>query len=190
GDVEYYRSSSSLVLRIKDTQDTVTVSEWFESSGGHKLQSVEFADGRSLDLEQVEIDVRTIMGGSGSDTLNGAETDDLMYGGASYDTLRGYDGDDLLDGGTGNDTLIGGDGNDLLIGDEGSDSLYGGNDNDVLDGGADNDKLYGDAGNDTYLFGRGDDRDTIYNDNPADNANPDSHDRLLFKDDLTLEHVE
>ena len=34
--------------------------------------------------------------------------------------------------------------------------------NDTLDGGTGNDYLMGDAGSDTYLFGRGDGQDTVY----------------------------
>ena len=50
-----------------------------------------------------------------------------------------------LDGGLGNDMLFGGDGDDILYGDAGDDFLDGG------------------TGSDTYVFGRGDGQDTIFN---------------------------
>ncbi|MES2243544.1 MAG: calcium-binding protein [Pseudomonadota bacterium] len=59
-------------------------------------------------------------------------------------SIWGYDTDDTLYGGMGNDDLRGGAGNDRLI------------------GGPGNDALGGDGGNDTYVWGRGDGNDTIY----------------------------
>ena len=49
-----------------------------------------------------------------------------VFAGSGNDTLDGREGDDVLWGGTGNDTLIGGDGNDILIGGTGGDRLDGG----------------------------------------------------------------
>jgi Ca2+-binding RTX toxin-like protein len=62
---------------------------------------------------------------------------------ASDDLLQGTSDIDYLNGGIGQDTLLGGTGNDTLYGDAGTDRLDGG------------------AGMDTYLFGRGDGRDTV-----------------------------
>ncbi|MBT9527736.1 MAG: hypothetical protein IV105_20965, partial [Rhizobacter sp.] len=63
----------------------------------------------------------------------------------SDDNLAGQPGqNETLDGGLGNDNLFGGDGDDILYGDAG---------NDMLDGG---------TGADTYVFGRGDGRDTVF----------------------------
>jgi trimeric autotransporter adhesin len=61
-------------------------------------------------------------------------------------------GDDTIRGTPSNDVLLGGAGNDLLIAEAG---------NDTLDGGSGNDGLAGGLDNDTYLFGRGDGKDTI-----------------------------
>jgi Ca2+-binding RTX toxin-like protein len=57
--------------------------------------------------------------------------------------------------------------NDILLGSEGNDTLSGKAGNDILIGGAGNDALDGGAGNDTYLFSRGDGKDTI---NQSDSA--------------------
>ncbi len=119
----------------------------------------------------------TLIGGAGNDTLNGAAGNDIIDGGNGVDTLEGETGNDTLSGGAGNDVLRGGDGDDVLTGGDGNDVLKGSAGNDVIDGGIGNDVLgdntnYGDPnygnqnyeglGNDTYLFGRGDGRDTIF----------------------------
>lgn len=68
----------------------------------------------------------TVMGGGGSDRLNGT---------ANRDVISAGDGDDIVDGGGGRDVICGGEGNDRLAGGVGSDELSGDNGNDVLDGG-------------------------------------------------------
>ncbi|WP_114240103.1 calcium-binding protein [Dyella sp. C9] len=104
-----------------------------------------------------------LLGGSGNDTLNGGDGDDVLIGGA---------GNDVLNGGAGNDVLIGGDGDDVLDGGAGSNRMEGGAGNDTLKvsssannnvfvGGTGDDLLYGSWNSDTYIFNRGDGRDTI-----------------------------
>jgi Ca2+-binding RTX toxin-like protein len=68
-----------------------------------------------------------------------------LIGGDGNDRIVGYDSDDELHGGKGDDYLYGQGGDDTLIGGPGSDYLDGG------------------AGSDTYVFSRGDGRDTINN---------------------------
>ncbi|WP_323000750.1 calcium-binding protein [Denitromonas sp.] len=81
----------------------------------------------------------------GSGSVSGSAMDSTLFGSTSTDYLYGQSGDDQL------------------VGSAGNDYLYGGNDNDLLIGGAGNDFLSGDAGSDTYVFGRGDGQDTVYN---------------------------
>ncbi len=57
----------------------------------------------------------TIIGESGSDSLNGGNGADKLYGGLGDDSLYGNGGNDILDGGEGNDYLCGGAGNDTYI---------------------------------------------------------------------------
>jgi Ca2+-binding RTX toxin-like protein len=65
----------------------------------------------------------TADGGSGSDSLNGAEEADSLVGGAGNDTLTGGGGSDLLDGQDGDDRLLARDGHgDLVRGGTGNDS--------------------------------------------------------------------
>ncbi len=65
----------------------------------------------------------TADGGSGSDSLTGAEEADSLVGGAGNDTLTGGGGSDLLDGQDGDDRLLARDGHgDLVRGGTGNDS--------------------------------------------------------------------
>jgi Ca2+-binding RTX toxin-like protein len=121
-----------------------------------------------------------IWGTQDEDTLRGSDRDDHIMGWAENgdqskdrgDVLSGFDGDDHLEGGGGDDRLDGGPGYDTLDGDGGDDRLEGrgGGDwlsgrggADILSGGRGDDFLFGDGGRDTFQFGRGDDRDTIFN---------------------------
>jgi hypothetical protein len=62
-------------------------------------------------------------GGSGNDSLTGAEEADTLLGGAGVDTLNGGGGSDLLDGQEGDDRLFARDGDgDLVRGGAGNDS--------------------------------------------------------------------
>ena len=103
-----------------------------------------------------------IYAGSGNDKVGAWNGNDVVYGEAGDDELYGEAGDDKLYGGEGNDRIIGGVGSDVLNGDEGNDILEGGAGNDILEGGAGNDYLEGGGEDDTYIFGRGDGSDTIY----------------------------
>lgn len=167
-DVEYYRSGADLVFSIAGSTDTVTVSGWFNSTGSYKLQSVDFSDGRSLSLAQVELDVRTHQGDANNNILRGAETDDFLYG---------YEGNDNLYGEAGNDRLYGG---------AGYDSLYGGSGNDVLIGGDGDDRLVGGAGSDEYHFERGWGQDSIDNYDPSS----DKLDVLVFGEGIAPDDIE
>ncbi|MCG8504601.1 MAG: cadherin domain-containing protein [Sphingomonadales bacterium] len=100
-----------------------------------------------------EIDV--LNGGSGNDTLTGAQGVDHIFGNDGNDILSGLAGADLLEGGFGNDDLSGGDGADTLRGGAGDDTLNGNADNDVLEGGAGVDLLYGGGGDDNLQGGDG-----------------------------------
>ncbi|MDX4012783.1 calcium-binding protein [Aliarcobacter skirrowii] len=170
--------SYNLVIEYSET-DKITINNWFYDSR-YKLESIEFTDGTSLNLTQIEsfnskvegtTSNETLHGLSGNDVINGnGGTQDRLYGYAGNDTLTTLEGNDYLYGGEGDDILISGSGNDQLYGGNGNDRLYGGEGNDYLDGGAGddyleggigNDQLNGGAGDDTYIFNLGDGIDTI-----------------------------
>ncbi len=86
-------------------------------------------------------------------TARGTAKDDVMSG--------AVDRDNIIAGNYGDDTIYGSDGVNILYGEAGNDSLYGGSNNDTLIGGKGNDYLRGGYGNDTYIFSKGDGKDTI-----------------------------
>lgn len=178
-DFTFTRSSGQLVITAKDGSGTVSVNNYFvgDAAAGYAVSRIEFADGSSLNVEQVKALVTQstdgndtlyaysagseLDGGKGRDTLYGNSGRDILRGGDDNDILYGYAGDDVLDGGAGDDHLDGGVGNDTLNGGAGDDRLYGYDGDDILDGGAGNDTLSGGNGSDTYIFNKGDGRDTI-----------------------------
>jgi Ca2+-binding RTX toxin-like protein len=152
------------------------------------VSSFEFADGTTLNVDQLlargfDLDgtdqndtifgtntIDRINGMEGNDQLVGGAGNDIMLGGAGMDYLQGDDGDDYLDGGDGDDLstlngnllfeggLSGGAGDDTIYGRAGKDELVGGDGQDLLDGGTEDDLLFGEAGNDRLLGGDGDDK--------------------------------
>jgi Ca2+-binding RTX toxin-like protein len=88
----------------------------------------------------------------------------------------GTDNRDVLNADADGAWLKGGAGDDQLTGDQHTD---------ILDGGQGNDLLFGSGGNDTYVFGRGDGQDTIYEYEFQDNSQQDA----LFLKDLNPSDV-
>ncbi|MDK1290343.1 calcium-binding protein, partial [Pseudoalteromonas umbrosa] len=111
-DLSWSRNATDLVFTHNSTGETITIRSHFSGSN-HAIEAVQLADGTPLDLAQIEIDVRTITGGEGNDTLSGFETNDTLIGGLGNDSLYGAGGNDVLDGGAGNDVLRGNEGNDV-----------------------------------------------------------------------------
>ena len=137
----------NLVIRIKDTGETLTVNSaiyYTTAQNSNSIEAIEFGDGTVMEWDELAQSGLLMMeGGAGNDSLNASRLSTTMYGHG------------------GNDYLYGGAGNDVLYGGEGDDRLDGRNGDDILDGGAGNDTLDGGAGNDTYIFGRGYGYDTI-----------------------------
>lgn len=85
-----------------------------------------------------------VLGGDGTDTLDGNRGGDYVDGGAGDDpVVGGGTGDDLVRGGAGNDIGHGDAGDDLVAGDAGDDLLYGDAGDDVLRGSSGDDLLAG-----------------------------------------------
>ena len=161
-DLEYLQNENDVIFKLKETGETLTISNWF-TSDKYKIEHFVFADGSEYTTEEITNLVK-VMGTDSKNTLYGADNhDDKMYGNAGNDTVYGRAGNDLIHGGLGDDSLYGENGDDSLYGDEGDDSLYGGNGNDILDGGAGNDYLEGGYGDDTYIWGKGYGNDRISN---------------------------
>ena len=160
-DFTFTRSLHDLYITAKDGSGSITVNNYFvgDAATGHHIDRIEFADGSSLNVEDVKKLVSQNTDGddrlyafSYGSTLDGGNGNDTLWGNAGADTFRGEEGNDTLFGFGGNDILDGGDGRDYLHGNEGDDILKGGEGDDHLDGG---------SGSDTYIFNKGDGRDTI-----------------------------
>jgi trimeric autotransporter adhesin len=170
-DVVLRRSGDNLVLKIKDTDDTITTKDFFRNGSTlNRIEQIQFMDGTIW----TESDILLM-------TYSASEDDDVIFGGVGSDNLSGLGG---------NDTLFGLGGNDLLHGNEGNDNLYGGSGADILDGGTGNDIMIGDAGNDTYLFSRGSGQDTIIDqDNTPGNVDTISLGEGILPTDIKLERL-
>jgi Ca2+-binding RTX toxin-like protein len=117
-----------------------------------------------------------VYAGEGNDYVWANTGNDVVFGEGGNDKLQGNEGNDILIGGpsTGsgqaqdNDILWGGAGSDYLDGGDGVDEIVGGTGDDIIIGGAGIDTLFGEEGKDTYIFNRGDGKDTVI-DTRADN---------------------
>ena len=96
-------------------------------------------------LELSDANVNVIDAALATKAVNilGSSSADTILGSDKKDTLAGEDGADYLSGGKGNDSMKGGAGDDTLNGGKGSDLLW------------------GDDGADTFIYAKGDGKDTI-----------------------------
>lgn len=92
-----------------------------------------------------------LFGYGGNDTISGGDAADELNGGSGDDDLSGDGGNDRLVDSFGTNTLSGGAGNDIVSAFSGSSVLYGGSEDDILIGGIGADGLYGDAGSDVLI---------------------------------------
>jgi Ca2+-binding RTX toxin-like protein len=190
GDVLVSRSGGDLLLQISGTSDQVLITGFFigDGNGGWAVEEINFMDDSATVWTVADIKLRLLTGAAGNDDIQGYGSDDVLNGNDGADTLRGSDGNDVLNGGAGSDVLYGDAGNDSLNGGADADYLQGRAGDDTLDGGAGDDILVGGihdgywntyqgAGNDTYLFGRGDGQDSIYD----DDTTAGNIDKIVFK---------
>ncbi|MEK6787366.1 MAG: calcium-binding protein [Pseudomonadota bacterium] len=101
----------------------------------------------------------------------GTDADDFYFGSATSDVLSSYAGADIIYAGSGADSVYSSTGDDQVYAGSGNDVVFSGAGNDLLDGGAGNDTFNdaftakhqdAGAGDDTYLFGKGDGHDAVY----------------------------
>ena len=152
-NLEYIRVNRDLILTVKDTEDKITIKNYYLPVG--KIEKIEFVDGSVLSNEILanliiygtinydiinSDDVSEVIKGLGADKIN-------AYGGD--DTINGNSGNDIIDAGSGNDNVWGDEGDDNILGQAGNDNIYGGIGNDTINGNVGNDVLDGGVGNDT-----------------------------------------
>jgi Ca2+-binding RTX toxin-like protein len=176
-DVSVVSDRLNLLLNLNTTGDQIKVWSYpWNEDAAHGFE-IRFIDDPSIVWSKADIRAKQLIG-----SITG-------------DSIIGYSSSDSIVGGAGNDTIQGGAGNDRIIADQGNDSLMGEIGDDTLDGGKGNDSLYGGTGNflsansglgnDTYLFGKGDGTDYIFdNDSTASNS-----DSIVFKAGVTPNDV-
>jgi hypothetical protein len=97
--------------------------ESVEVTGGPGPNAIDLAGVTAAAFTSVE--VLTVLGDEGNDTIAGSQLADELEGDLDDDTLRGNAGNDQLSGGSGDDRVFGGAGNDTLFAVLGNDSLDG-----------------------------------------------------------------
>ncbi|HEY0962471.1 MAG TPA: calcium-binding protein, partial [Pseudomonadales bacterium] len=106
--------------------DSTTKTLYYDADGsgsGSQLPILVFAGTPNLAAGDIEVNLPSFAGTSGSDTASGSNGSDYLSGGAGDDTLGGGAGNDYVDGGEGADSLEGGSGNDTINGGEGHDTV-------------------------------------------------------------------
>lgn len=175
-DITLWRLGDDLMLRIKDTGDSVTVQAHFRPELSWALDGLRFADGTFWDRAALEAHITPVAATAGNDSLILSEGDDVVDALTGNDTLYGRGGNDWLKGGEGNDAVCGENGDDTLEGNAGNDTLEGGAGDDVIAGGLGADRIVAGEGNDIIVFNRGDGYDTVSN----RDATPDRRDVIRF----------
>jgi Ca2+-binding RTX toxin-like protein len=69
------------------------------------------------------VNIESVEGGSGDDTIVGDDDMNVISGGSGNDTIQGLGGDDQIDGDIGDDTIDGGAGDDLITARQGHDKI-------------------------------------------------------------------
>jgi Ca2+-binding RTX toxin-like protein len=195
--VRLLHEGQDVVLDLGNGHDSIRMKDWLTSDGEYNrtgnIEEILFADGTRWTGDTLGWREMTTFGTSGNDTLQGWGSSDILLGGNGDDVLSGDYGDDTLYGEAGDDLLLGDNGNDVLDGGEGHNRLEGGAGKDVLkvstDGSSDNvfsggtgdDMLYGSVHSDTYLFNRGDGRDTI--------VEQGGFDKIVFGEEIAVSDI-
>ncbi len=173
-DFSYRAEGNNLRIIIGGDESQGIIINDFFSSSSYKIETLEFADGSTVDFDGIGF---TLNQTSRTNNLTTTIYDDVVN---LLDTPNNYvntsDGNDVINGGKYEDTIYGGKGTDIINGGSGDDSLYGdtssssssGAGNDIITGGLGNDYLSGNYGNDTYVYNLGDGLDTIHDTNGTD----------------------
>jgi Ca2+-binding RTX toxin-like protein len=125
---------------------------------GNAVLDVDTTDSEAPQRENILPNVENVIGGAGSDSLKGSDSDNVLEGRSGNDFINGGGGADSVIGGIGDDELEGDTGDDNVQGFEGQDSLDGGEGTDTLNGGTGDDRLVGGIGPDTFIGGDGTDQ--------------------------------
>ncbi len=190
--VSVKRTDHDLLLTIADPADparreSITLDFWHQANW---LNEVVFADGTTWNTAHLKSLAAHILGTEGNDSIEsytGTLTIDAGGGNDSIDGLAGAGrlmcggaGDDFVTFVARSDTIDGGAGNDVLY----ASSVLPASGNTHVAGGTGDDRMVINGGATTYLFNRGDGRDTI-----LDNGATALADRVVFGAGITQNDV-
>ena len=113
-DIIYSQTNNDLVLSIKDTEDSLTVKDFF-SNNFKAINELKFSDGSILSYADIVTNIFTDISTDNDDTIQGTILDDTINAKDGNDVINSYNGNDTLTGGKGNDTLNAGEGSDTYI---------------------------------------------------------------------------
>lgn len=116
-NLTYRRDKTDLVIKIKNTSDSITVKNWFMSASNRIEEILIIYNGGIYSVTDNSI-MKALTSSKGT---NGNNT---LYGTSGNDTIHAYAGDDFISTGAGNDVIYGGLGNDIMIGGTGDDKYY------------------------------------------------------------------
>lgn len=122
-----------------------TVSYSYDSDGnGEDDSSITFSSMEFVIFKDFEVDLSDIFltanATNDADTLEGQESDDVIFAGAGNDVINATQGgDDTIVSGLGDDAVTTGSGADAIFGGAGSDEISAGGGDDLLSGGSHND---------------------------------------------------
>lgn len=116
-NLTYRRDKTDLVIKIKNTSDSITVKNWFLSASNRIEEILIVYNGGIYSVTDNSI-MKALTSSKGT---NGNNT---LYGTSGNDTIHAYAGDDFISTGAGNDVIYGGLGNDIMIGGTGDDKYY------------------------------------------------------------------
>lgn len=105
-DARFSRSGNDLTVKAYGGEDSVTVTNYFQSAGFRSLDFA-FAD-KTVNAEAMKKVALTVYGGNDSAVLQGWNGSDVIIGGSGSEKIYGYAGSDTINGGAGNDELHGG----------------------------------------------------------------------------------
>ena len=104
--LNYNNQNDSLIIEIRGTSDSVTVSGMFYNENTtDRIDGIEFSDGTFMDFNDIKQKVLTSPD-SNDNNIYGFSSDDVLIGGNGNDYLNGYGGNDTMKGGLGNDTYM------------------------------------------------------------------------------------
>lgn len=112
--ISYKRNGGDLILKFKNSTDTITIKDWFALEA-NRIEAIEFLNGDIRTADDILAKFKSQSGTNGNNVLIGTD---------GNDTIHAYAGDDYISTGAGDDVIYGGLGNDIMVGGTGNDKYY------------------------------------------------------------------